>query len=523
MAMKKHGFLFVVVVPLLAGSSESRAGEGFWKVLAQPNSRWELKETRPDDGRKPTTVRIETYDFREVGGAGVARLRWTYMSNGSAKDIGDSDSGRYTQVAVTAAGIYLLSAEMDDAAVAKVLKRKPSRSDPPRAYAGTSQNQGRFLTIEPAADGPTACMGALTNKESAKDPGVGEVCISAKTGVVFLGGGWAPAGRIFAQPGYEKRVLSSPPVPKPPLAPMRTLLVAGQTGIHEVDLDGKVLRTLSKTSAHHARYLAKRDGVLFQADDGDLRVVMLADASEKVLVKLPAKIKSCEKMPDYEKGHRFLLSELSPQEERDFVVDEGGEFACLTLADRNENMRNVEVDIFVDLKRRKATPYVVGCNDVPPNKLTCAGTDWFAFEPAPSNNARFPYGIDKGWLVKRKSAGKASRVVMLGQGDFEEEQPSPSGSWVAIRGNEDWGDYCHRDLFLLNRVDGTVWPVRKEMPRPLTVKELSELGKAKIETTDVVTETSLHWVPGSDVLLIDGESLVKPGAGMIELPGATVF
>ena len=207
MAMKKHVFLFVVAVSLLEGSSESRAGEGFWKVLAQPNSRWELKETRPDEGRKQATVRIETYDFREVGGASVARLRWTYMSNGSAKDIGDSDSGRYTQVAVTAAGIYLLSADMDDAAVTKVLKRKPSRSDPPRAYAGTSQNQGRFLTIEPAADGSMACMGALTKKESAKEPGVGEVCISAKTGVVFLGGGWAPEGRTFAQPGYEKRVL----------------------------------------------------------------------------------------------------------------------------------------------------------------------------------------------------------------------------------------------------------------------------------------------------------------------------
>jgi|GEM_PF-2957347 hypothetical protein len=194
--MKTHAFLFLVLAPILAWAGDFQIDKGFWKVLAQPNARWELAEAAPDKGHKPAVVRIEPYDVRVVDGASVARLRWAHVLDGSAKDIGDSDAGRYTQVAVTVAGIYLLSAEMDDAAVAKALKRKPSRSDPPRAYVGTGQNQGRFLTIEKGPDGPMACMGAPTEKEAAKDPGVGEVCVSANKGVVFLGGGWAPAGRI---------------------------------------------------------------------------------------------------------------------------------------------------------------------------------------------------------------------------------------------------------------------------------------------------------------------------------------
>jgi hypothetical protein len=39
----------------------------------------------------------------------------------------------------------------------------------------------------------------------------------------------------------------------------------------------------------------------------------------------------------------------------------------------------------------------------------------------------------------------------------------------------------------------------------------------------VAGETSIHWLPGHDLLLIDGKLLVKPGEGTIELPGTVVF
>ena len=40
---------------------------------------------------------------------------------------------------------------------------------------------------------------------------------------------------------------------------------------------------------------------------------------------------------------------------------------------------------------------------------------------------------------------------------------------------------------------------------------------------DVVGETSIHWIPGHDLLLIDGILLVKPGEALVKLPGVAVF
>jgi hypothetical protein len=111
----------------------------------------------------------------------------------------------------------------------------------------------------------------------------------------------------------------------------------------------------------------------------------------------------------------------------------------------------------------------------------------------------------------------------LGDGDFSEHQISPSGTWVTIQGNEEWGDYCHNDLFILNRADGRVWPVREGRVVPLTSRQLAALAKQRVETLDVVGETSIHWIPGHDLLLVDGNLLVKPGEALVTLPGVAVF
>jgi hypothetical protein len=122
------------------------AHKSFWKILVTPNAKWTLTDT-VDKAR--SKILVETYDVRKVGAADVARLRWTHLINKKDhNDWGDSDSGRYTQVAVTDAGLYILSADMDDAKIADALKKKPSRSDPPKPYKGTKQNQGRYLHFD---------------------------------------------------------------------------------------------------------------------------------------------------------------------------------------------------------------------------------------------------------------------------------------------------------------------------------------------------------------------------------------
>jgi hypothetical protein len=173
---------------------------GFWKPLVVAGARWELT-----DPMKRGTVVVETYDARKVGTADVARLRWTYTdSTGQKRDVGDSNKGRYTQLAVTVAGLYLLDADQNDASVADSLTKKPSRSDPPRAYAGSAKNEGRFLELIESPWGPVACMGTGPTTEVAKRAELGLLCVSPKAGIVRLHGIWSPTGDVVVNKAAEK-------------------------------------------------------------------------------------------------------------------------------------------------------------------------------------------------------------------------------------------------------------------------------------------------------------------------------
>lgn len=183
----------LVAMPLDAAPkhkpARGKVGKGFWKVLVTPKATWVLHDTVVD---KSATVTIETYDVRKIGDADVARVRWTHRWSGGQSDIGGG--GKFTQVAVTSAGLYLLDKDMDDAAVAKALAGKPSRSDPPKAYAGTKLNHGRYLTV----DEGTVCMGTGPEPGAGDCPDTcdGSVCMTA-AGIVSLDGTYAPNESIF--------------------------------------------------------------------------------------------------------------------------------------------------------------------------------------------------------------------------------------------------------------------------------------------------------------------------------------
>lgn len=187
-------------------STKTAATKGFYKILVKPNAKWVMTETIDVDesGKKapPRTVTVETYDVRKVGDADVARLRWTLIErDGSKQDIGSSDGGKYTQLAVTPAGLYILTAEMDDAKIAERLKDKPSRSDPPKPYAGTKQNNGRYLTVSERL----VCFGEgpLPDAGDCPDTCDASTCVSATDGIVKLFGNWAPGVSAFAAKGYD--------------------------------------------------------------------------------------------------------------------------------------------------------------------------------------------------------------------------------------------------------------------------------------------------------------------------------
>ena len=187
--------LCVAVLALASATAgNKKPGKGFWKILVTPNAKWVLH-----GADHKGTITVETYDVRKVGGASVARLRWSYKLGEDTRDIGSADS-TFTQVAVTNEGLYLSSADLDDAEVSARLKKKPSRSDPPKPYKGTNRNDGRYLTIK----GDLVCLGSgpSPGDGDCDDVCYGELCISATDGIVTLDGTWSPSVDHFGQPGY---------------------------------------------------------------------------------------------------------------------------------------------------------------------------------------------------------------------------------------------------------------------------------------------------------------------------------
>lgn len=196
-----------ILVSLLAVASLAHAdakkkpkpktpGKDFWKVLVKPNAKWVLSNSED----KTNKVIVETYDVRKVGDADVARVRWTHVWGKNEKeDIGGTDAGKFTQVAVTAKGLYLLNKENDDAAVAKRLEGKPSRSSPPKEYKGTKTNGGRYLAINKEAGG-VVCMGEGPigdDPPPCEDVCDAFVCMD-DSGITELSGLWAPGNDDFA-------------------------------------------------------------------------------------------------------------------------------------------------------------------------------------------------------------------------------------------------------------------------------------------------------------------------------------
>lgn len=186
------------------------AGTSFWKIWTKPKAKWVLYDTLAE-GKKGARQKIvvETADVRKIGAADVARIRWTYVW-GKDKDgqtrLGDSDEGLYTQVAVTSAGLYILSDDMDDAKIAEALRRKPSRSEPPKEYKGSKANDGRYLRFDQLGGETVVCYGYEPgpNAPACDDTCFGELCLSPTHGVVEISGTWAPDMGVFSQKGYER-------------------------------------------------------------------------------------------------------------------------------------------------------------------------------------------------------------------------------------------------------------------------------------------------------------------------------
>jgi len=186
----------------VAGADKAPA-RGFWRVLVQPGAKWVLQPHAEERMTVPSEkLTIETYDVRKIGDADVARLRWTAVDGKDSQPYDDGADDLITQVAVTEKGVYLLRAEMDDAAVTAALARAPSRSDPPKAYKGTKRNKGRYLRI---AELGIVCMGwsHIQGDGECEERCEGEVCIAPTDGIVSIDGTYAPQDSWYLSKQYQ--------------------------------------------------------------------------------------------------------------------------------------------------------------------------------------------------------------------------------------------------------------------------------------------------------------------------------
>lgn len=164
--------------------AEARA-IGLWLPLVEKGATWEL--SGGIDSEEYPLVRVSTYDVREVAGATVARLRWTYEGPG----------GVPTQVAVTSKGVYFFDASKKDEAITKILRGAPHYADPPDIVPIMTSPSGEYVEER---DGEIFCIGEgpAPGDGECGDVCYSEVCFSAEDGIVGLGG-WTAPGEI----GYQ--------------------------------------------------------------------------------------------------------------------------------------------------------------------------------------------------------------------------------------------------------------------------------------------------------------------------------
>ncbi len=178
-------------------AADGPAKHGVWQPLVQAHARWLLRDT--GTVQNADTIAVETYDVRKIGGADVARLRWVLQQGTRHRDVGASlAGGRFTQLAVTPRGLYLLSASMDDAKVARALAAAPTWRDPPDAVEPASSGDGSFVRVDRSGlvcVGHVAAEGACDGETGLCE---GELCVDAG-GVARIAGSWAPGNATFAR------------------------------------------------------------------------------------------------------------------------------------------------------------------------------------------------------------------------------------------------------------------------------------------------------------------------------------
>lgn len=267
-------------------------------------------------------------------------------------------------------------------------------------------------------------------------------------------------------------------------------MVGNESGIREVSYDGSTVRTLSSTSAQRLRLAADgRDVVFYVRASGELRRLSTTTGVERTIAVLPRDFKTCGRLSDYPKRHRFAVADLAVQADEDFVLDESGNAVCMTLMDRNINMVNVAVNLHIDLATGVVRHRLMVGGDCAPRAAT-----W--------KRCSTPGASDVTWAPFRDVDGVEEGLLAF------------SGRWSVLRIlKESPGDYIHSALYLFDRRDNLVFPIiAGPFPAPIPLAALARHVDLP-DTVDVVGESPIRWLT-TDALLVDSLLVVPSRAGV---------
>jgi hypothetical protein len=216
---------------------------------------------------------------------------------------------------------------------------------------------------------------------------------------------------------------------------------------------------------------------------------------------------------------------LSVQEDYGFSIDEAGAFACLTIADRNDNMADVRFTLRVDLKSGQVasalnSDAVGSCKEEP--APPCEGKLGSGYQPRhsdPEQEWPFTWDPERSSVIAR-GASEGGRPICAPGVDLDSaddrdfgcaahEGLSQSGRFVLVSGALSEGDYIHRELYLIDLQSGELLGMMGDALE-FKVVSVDEIMTEGFGSLDVVGESDLRWV-GGDRLWVDGW-LIDPAA-----------
>lgn len=310
-----------------------------------------------------------------------------------------------------------------------------------------------------------------------------------------------------------------------------TLLVGHDSGLAEYDLDGALVRVHTETAAIRPRVLPDGTVLFLHRHQGDYALVELStDGSERVVAAVPTGFDhdSCESIAE-ESDY------LSVHSDWGFRVDVEAGVACIDIADRNDNMADLQVSARIDLNTGAVDSGVAMdmTEACPETAVACEGeVSRRDARPEPSATFAWSWDADGARLYPTEPRDGAEAIhVCLPDTDMadetarefdcaSEESRSRSGRFVLVSGLLSEGDYIHRQLYIVDLATGELLRLEPESDQFATIAA-EEVMTDDYTGLDVVGESDIRWVGDGvrDRLWVDGRLLDPAGRRVTEIGG----